>query len=62
VRIEKPGYTGPNAEQDANPIAEAAGTTVEAVDVSPDEDLEAGDDAAPSGDATADRASLTASA
>jgi single-strand DNA-binding protein len=62
VRIEKPGYTGPNAEQDTNPIAEAAGTTVEAVDVSTDEDLEAPDDAAPSGDTTADRAALTASA
>ncbi|MGB8389869.1 single-stranded DNA-binding protein [Mycobacterium sp.] len=53
VRIEKPGYTGPNVEQGA-----AAGTTVEALDVSADEDLAAGDDLAHPGDATADRASL----
>ncbi len=58
VRIEKPGYTGPNAEQGAA----AAGTTVGVVDVGSDEDLVAGDDPADSGDATADRAPLSASA
>jgi len=52
VRIEKPGYTGPNLEQ--APAAE--GTTVEAVDVGTDEDLAVGDHLAHSGDATADRA------
>lgn len=52
VRIEKPGYTGPNVEQGAA----AAGTPAEAVDVSGDEDLVAGDDPADSGDTAADRA------
>lgn len=57
VRIEKPGYTGPNAEQ--GPIA--AGTTVEAGDVSSDMDHEAGADSARSGGATADREPISAS-
>ena len=53
VRIEKPGYTGPTAEQ--SPAV--TGTTGAAVDVSTDEDLAAGDEPADLG-ATADRAPL----
>ncbi|OCB29494.1 hypothetical protein A5675_05835 [Mycobacterium malmoense] len=54
VRIEKPGYTGPNSEQ-----AAGNGTSVTAADVGGDEDLKAGDDPADPGDATADRARLS---
>jgi single-strand DNA-binding protein len=57
VRIEKPGYTGPIAEQ-----AAAAGTSAAGVDVGGDEDLTAGDDAAGSGETAADRAQLPVSA
>lgn len=55
VRIEKPGYTGPTAEQ----AQAAAGTSQAARDVSDDEDLEAGDDPASAGDAAAERAQLS---
>ena len=55
VRIEKPGYTGPNAEQ----AAAVAGTSAAAVDVGGDEDLNAGDDPAGSGETAADRAQLS---
>ncbi|OBF48998.1 hypothetical protein A5756_24335 [Mycobacterium sp. 852002-53434_SCH5985345] len=54
VRIEKPGYTGPNPEQ-----AAINGTSVAAADVGGDEDLKAGDDPADSGDGAADRVSLS---
>ncbi|OBG97655.1 hypothetical protein A5697_18460 [Mycobacterium sp. E3251] len=54
VRIEKPGYTGPNPEQ-----APANGTSATAADVGGDEDLKAGDDPADSGDTAADRARLS---
>ena len=59
VRIEKPGYTGPTAEQ----TAVTSGTSVAAVDVSGDEDLAAGADPADSAQAldkaTAEEASLS---
>jgi single-strand DNA-binding protein len=54
VRIEKPGYTGPTADQ--GPAVD--GTTAGAGDVSTDEDHETVDDPARSGDSTADAASL----
>ena len=54
VRIEKPGYTGPNAEP-----AAVNGTSEAAVDVGGDEDLKADDDPADSGDTVADRAKLS---
>ncbi|OSC21960.1 hypothetical protein B8W69_27425 [Mycobacterium vulneris] len=57
VRIEKPGYTGPNAEQGSA----APGTPVDFVDVS-NEDPQVGDDPAGTGDGTADEASLSISA
>lgn len=48
VRIEKPGYTGPNPQP-----AAADGTSAAAVDVGADEDLKAGHDPAASGSAAA---------
>jgi single-strand DNA-binding protein len=57
VRIEKPGYTGPSVER--GPAAE--GTTVDAVDASNAEDLEAGNDPADSREAATGHASLPVS-
>ncbi|KKC04085.1 single-stranded DNA-binding protein [Mycobacterium nebraskense] len=54
VRIEKPGYTGPNAEQTV-----ANGTSGAAADVGGDEDLKAGDDPADSDNTATDRAKLS---
>lgn len=54
VRIEKPGYTGPNAGQDSA----APGTSVDGVDVSSEDPL-VGDDPAGTGDATTDEAPLS---
>ena len=54
VRIEKPGYTGPSADQGP----EVPGTRPDAGDVSTDEDHGTGD--ARSGDATAYQAPLSA--
>jgi len=55
VRIEKPGYTGPTADQGAA----VDGTTTVAGDVSTDEDHETGDGPARSGAVIADAASLS---
>lgn len=55
VRIEKPGYTGPTADQ----APAIDGTTPDAGDVSTDEDHGTGDVPARSGDAIADPASLS---
>ena len=57
VRIEKPGYTGPAVEQNA----EAPGTSTAAADVGTCEDSAVGDGPAHSGDTTADRAPLAVS-
>ena len=52
VRIEKPGYTGPDADQ--SPTAPDATAAID--------DVPAADDSVPSGDATADPGPLPLSA
>lgn len=58
VRIEKPGYTGPAGAAETV----ASGTTGDPDGVGTDEDQVAGDDPAPTGDATGDRDPLAVSA
>jgi single-strand DNA-binding protein len=57
VRIEKPGYTGPRAEQESD----APGTPADAADVRSEDPL-AGDDPAGAGDVTAEETPLPISA